>query len=98
MRKKLRLVLLQLILGGICITPVEKDFKRIDKKIITEVFKEISLQRDDYEKLINLLKGEIQLKIILSQMVFEDLITVVEEVATFFLDYLQYHHLIQHNF
>jgi ATP adenylyltransferase/5',5'''-P-1,P-4-tetraphosphate phosphorylase II len=43
-------------LGGICITPVEKDFKRIDKKIITEVFKQISLQRDDFEKLINLLK------------------------------------------
>jgi len=43
-------------LGGVCITPVENDFIRMDKKTLVDVFKEVSLQRDVYEKLIRLLK------------------------------------------
>ena len=45
-------------LGGVCITPVDKDFKRIDEETLTEVFEEVSLQRNDFEKLITLLKEE----------------------------------------
>jgi len=43
-------------LGGVCITPVEKDFVRIDKETLIDVFKEVSLQRSEYEKLVNALK------------------------------------------
>ena len=45
-------------IGGVCITPVEKDFKRMDKETLIEVFEEISLRRDEFKKLINLLKEE----------------------------------------
>ncbi|UCH65040.1 MAG: DUF4922 domain-containing protein [Ignavibacterium sp.] len=45
-------------IGGVCIIPVEKDFKRIDEETLTEVFEEVSLQRNDFEKLIMLLKEE----------------------------------------
>lgn len=43
-------------LGGVCITPVEKDFIRIDKETLIDLFKEVSLQRSEYEKLVNALK------------------------------------------
>jgi len=43
-------------LGGVCITPVEKDFIRIDKETLVDVFKEVSLQRGEYEKLVKALK------------------------------------------
>ncbi len=45
-------------LGGVCISPLEKDFKRTNKETLTEVFEEVSLQRDDFEKLINLMIEE----------------------------------------
>ena len=35
-------------LGGVCITPVEKDFKRVDEKIIAEIFYEVSLFREGF--------------------------------------------------
>ncbi len=40
-------------LGGVCITPLEKDFNKITKELLTEIFKEISLAKEhfDYIKL-----------------------------------------------
>lgn len=43
-------------LGGLCIIPVEKDFIRIDKKTLIDMFKEVSLQTSEYKKLIKTLK------------------------------------------
>jgi ATP adenylyltransferase/5',5'''-P-1,P-4-tetraphosphate phosphorylase II len=43
-------------LGGVCITPVEKDCVRIDKAKLTDIIKEVSLQRSVYEKLTKALK------------------------------------------
>ncbi len=36
-------------LGGVCILPLEKDFKRISKEIISEIFKEVSLGKEQFD-------------------------------------------------
>ena len=43
-------------LGGVCITPVEKDFKRVDEKIIAEIFYEVSLFKEGFVYLKSALK------------------------------------------
>jgi ATP adenylyltransferase/5',5'''-P-1,P-4-tetraphosphate phosphorylase II len=43
-------------LGGLCIIPIEKDFIRIDKETLGDIFKEVSLQNGEYEKLLKALK------------------------------------------
>jgi len=43
-------------LGGVCITPVEKDFDKIDKKIIKEMFDEVSLNKDIFVHMTTALK------------------------------------------
>lgn len=36
-------------LGGVCITPLEKDFNKITKEKITEIFKEVSLGKEEFD-------------------------------------------------
>jgi len=43
-------------LGGVCITPVEKDFEKIDKKIIKEIFDEVSLNKNSFVHITSALK------------------------------------------
>jgi len=43
-------------LGGVCIIPVEKDFKTIDKKIIKEIFNEVFLNKDGFVHITSVLK------------------------------------------
>ena len=45
-------------LGGLCIIPIEKDFIRIDKETLVDMFKEVSLQNGEYVKLVKTLKEE----------------------------------------
>jgi len=43
-------------LGGVCITPVEKDFETVDKKILKEIFNEVFLNRDGFFHITSALK------------------------------------------
>jgi hypothetical protein len=43
-------------LGGVCILPVEKDFDKIDKKIIKEIFTEVFLNKDGFIHITSALK------------------------------------------
>ncbi|MCH8035253.1 MAG: DUF4922 domain-containing protein [Bacteroidetes bacterium] len=43
-------------LGGVCITPVEKDFEKINKKIIKEIFDEVSLNKNSFVHITSALK------------------------------------------
>ncbi len=43
-------------LGGVCITPVEKDFEKINKKILKEIFNEVFLNRDGFVHIISALR------------------------------------------
>ncbi len=43
-------------IGGVCITPLEKDFDRISKNILTEIFNEVSFDKDKFGYLIKVLK------------------------------------------
>lgn len=43
--------------GGVFITPLEKDFNKISEKDIRTVFKEVSLSREEKEKLVERIKG-----------------------------------------
>lgn len=43
-------------LGGICITPVEKDFNAVNEKIITEIFSEVSLFSEGFVYIKSALK------------------------------------------
>jgi ATP adenylyltransferase/5',5'''-P-1,P-4-tetraphosphate phosphorylase II len=36
-------------LGGVCITPLEKDFNRTDKELVTEIFREVSLRKEQFD-------------------------------------------------
>ena len=37
--------------GGVCITPVEKDFEKIDKKSLKSIFNEVAISSNDFETL-----------------------------------------------
>ena len=43
-------------LGGVCIAPLEKDFEKIDKKIIKEILNEVSLNKDSFVHIKSALK------------------------------------------
>ena len=43
-------------LGGVCITPIEKDFEKIDKKLLKEMFDEVSLNKDSFDNITSTLK------------------------------------------
>jgi len=47
-------------LGGVCITPLEKDFNKIDKELLTEIFQEITLEKEKFEHLKSLLKEKLK--------------------------------------
>ena len=47
-------------LGGVCITPLEKDFNKIDKQLLTEIFREVTLGKEKFEHLKLLLKENIK--------------------------------------
>ena len=36
-------------IGGVCITPLEKDFKKITKEMITAIFQEVAVEREEFE-------------------------------------------------
>ncbi len=38
-------------LGGVLVTPLEKDFKKIDKDIIRQIFREVSMGKEEFEYL-----------------------------------------------
>jgi len=42
-------------IGGVCITPLKNDFDRITKNILTEIFHEVSFDKDNFEFLIKAL-------------------------------------------
>jgi ATP adenylyltransferase/5',5'''-P-1,P-4-tetraphosphate phosphorylase II len=42
-------------MGGTLITPKEKDFKKITKEDITDIFNQITISKDNFEKLIKIL-------------------------------------------
>jgi len=43
-------------LGGVCIVPVEKDFEKIDKRLIKEIIGEVSLNKDSFVHIASALK------------------------------------------
>lgn len=43
-------------LGGVCITPIEKDFKKVSREIIAEIFYEVSLFQEGFVYLKSALK------------------------------------------
>jgi hypothetical protein len=43
-------------LGGVCITPFEKDFNKMEKQLLTEIFQEVMLGEEKFEKLKSLLR------------------------------------------
>ena len=38
-------------LGGVCITPFEKDFNKVDKQLLREIFQEVTLGKEKFNKL-----------------------------------------------
>lgn len=46
-------------LGGVAITPVEKDFERIDKQLISEIYNEVFITEEKFEQLQTALKKSI---------------------------------------
>lgn len=44
-------------LGGVCITPLEKDFNKITKEILSEIFKEVFVTEERFEEIKNAIKG-----------------------------------------
>ncbi|MCK7525597.1 MAG: DUF4922 domain-containing protein [Ignavibacteriales bacterium] len=40
-------------LGGVCVFPREEDFNRITKEMIADIFKEVFVDEDVLQKLIN---------------------------------------------
>jgi hypothetical protein len=61
--KKILISIASVDLGGVCITPVEKDFEKINRGVIEEIFREISLNKElfvfissDLEKKLNFSK------------------------------------------
>jgi hypothetical protein len=44
-------------LGGVLITPMEKDFKKIDKDIISGIFKEVAIGKEEFEYITTRLRG-----------------------------------------
>ena len=47
-------------LGGVCITPLEKDFNKIDKHLLTEIFWEVTLEKEKFNYLKLLLKEKLK--------------------------------------
>ena len=43
-------------LGGLCIAPIEKDFERVDKELLAEIFKEVSIFKEGFDYITNTLK------------------------------------------
>lgn len=46
-------------LGGVCITPLEKDFRNINKQLLAEIFQEVSLGKEQFDYVIAQIKKEI---------------------------------------
>lgn len=44
-------------LGGVCITPLEKDFNKITKDILSEIFKEVFVTESRFEEIKKAIKG-----------------------------------------
>ena len=44
-------------LGGVLVTPLEKDFKKIDKEIIKMIFREVSMGKEEFEYIKTKLEG-----------------------------------------
>ena len=44
-------------ISGVCITPREEDFNKIDKDILTEIFREVFISSDELNEFINNLKS-----------------------------------------
>ncbi len=47
-------------LGGICITPVEKDFNKLTKEKLTEIFREISLGKEQFDYIKSFLSQKLE--------------------------------------
>ncbi|MHB1686280.1 MAG: DUF4922 domain-containing protein [Ignavibacteriaceae bacterium] len=47
-------------IGGVCITPLEKDFNRITKNILIEIFNEVSFDKDNFEYFNKVLKEKLK--------------------------------------
>ncbi len=47
-------------LGGVCITPLEKDFAKIDKESLKSIFNEVAISSNDFETLKQKLKNNFQ--------------------------------------
>jgi len=45
-------------LGGICITPAEKDYEKIDKELLKNILSEVSLNKESFEHIKTELKKE----------------------------------------
>jgi hypothetical protein len=46
-------------LGGVCITPLEKDFDKLNKDLLTEIFREVSLGKEQFDYIKSQLKSEL---------------------------------------
>jgi ribosomal protein S18 acetylase RimI-like enzyme len=44
-------------MGGVVITPVEKDFNRLDGALVEDIFREVSLEEKTVERVINVMGG-----------------------------------------
>ena len=47
-------------LGGVCITPLEKDFEKITKDQIEDIYRQVCLSDDKYSQLINRLAEQLR--------------------------------------
>lgn len=47
-------------LGGVVITPVEKDFQRVDEEVLEALFREVCLSANDFDRLVEILARRLQ--------------------------------------
>jgi hypothetical protein len=61
--------------GGLCITPLEKDFNRFDKELLNNIFNEISLSKIKFHTINKELKSNtlIQVRLFFAHQVAEEL-------------------------
>jgi len=45
--------------GGLCITPLEKDFERFDRELLIKIFNEVSISRELFNEIKNKIKAEL---------------------------------------
>jgi dihydrodipicolinate synthase/N-acetylneuraminate lyase len=38
-------------MGGVLVTPFEKDFKKIDRDILSQIYREVSVGKEEFEYL-----------------------------------------------